>query len=144
MRAAGVFLILACLVLVSALAGRLFLPNLGWLVPAERTRAAAPVGCPSMTVVGRYYSNEQPAQFLDFRSDGTVFISVGGGTATYAVDRGEVVISTAFTGAARATVPSSIAVPACGYNGPDFGAIYFAPGVGTAQSALRGAWVRRN
>jgi hypothetical protein len=85
---------------------------------------------PQSQILGRFYSEQKSGEFIEFRADGTVFISLGGSPASYAVDGSTVVISTSLAGAARGT------------NRGD-GRIVFAPGPGTIQGALAGSWARR-
>src|SRR2546423_723331 len=80
---------------------------LGPLVAAEydRSRAAtAPQSAqyptltkpspPQIQIQGRrYYSETRRGEFLEFRGDGTVFISLGGSPADFAIDGPNVIIS---------------------------------------------------
>jgi len=131
------------LVAASAVAGRLLLPDPNtWGVTPLAVATSAPCDTTDQTVVGRYYSDDR-RNFLEFRPDGTVFMSVGGGSASYAVDGQTVVISTAIMGSARASIPASGSSgigSKCAYTGPMFGRIFFQQGGWTIQQALAGGW----
>jgi hypothetical protein len=127
----------------SAVAGRVFLPDihvLGVIGFSNPTRAPDASQEVYQSIVGRYYSDADAAQFLDFRVDGTVFISAGGGTASYAVDGATVVISTALAGSARGSIPWTVSTPI--YTGVSYQRIFFASGGSTIQRALTGGWNR--
>jgi len=84
MRAIAAAIAVVLLVAVSAVAGRVFLPDIHGLdVLGISASSPATERGPQIyqTIVGRYYSDTDAAQFLEFRADGTVFMSAGGGAA---------------------------------------------------------------
>ena len=144
MRAIAGIIAVVFLAVVSAVAGRVLLPEIHGLDVIGISASTPAVGRGQeiyQTIVGRYYSDTDAAQFLEFRADGTVFISAGGGAASYAVDGATVVISTSLMGSARGSIPWTVSTPT--YSGVSYQRIFFAPGGSTVQRALSGGWNRR-
>ena len=143
MRAVITTAALLVVVVAAAVAGRLLLPDLSTWGSAFLP-IATPTPCETTyeTIVGRYYRDDR-RQFLEFRPDGTVFMSVGGGTASYAVDRTSVVVSAAIAGSARGSIlwnGSAGIGTRCAYTGVIFQRIFFESGGSTIQQALAGGW----
>jgi hypothetical protein len=142
-------LLIAALMIVSAVAGRAFLPDTRVMFGVASSSAPGPNATPIATpyrakVEGRYYSDAGRSQFLEFRSDGTVFMSIGGGISTFAVDGKFVVISTTFAGAARGELTNVVVVANPPYSGIGYERIFFPDGQGTIQHALSGGWERKD